>query len=143
MIEKNVVIDGFRCYNYPTQTETELHKMTTSQVAVANTERTTEDLTNALETLRQMMVNDYNRDGFTLGYNVEFEFRQKYIRLIHTDGKSKSGSCAGWICIERDNKKFAFGDLLKSAGRLGPAKNFARGNVFELEGKTIRWTGIQ
>jgi hypothetical protein len=117
--------------------------MTTSKVAVANADRTTEDLTNALEKLRQMMVADYNSDGYNLGYNVEFEFRQKYVRLIHTDGKSKSGSCAGWIVIERDNKQFEFGALLKSAGRQGPAKNFSRGNVFDLEGKTIRWTGIQ
>lgn len=117
--------------------------MTTSQVAVANAERTTEELTEGLEKLRQLMVEDYQQAGFNLGYAIEFEFRQKYVRIIHTDGKGRSASCAGWVVIERDNKKFAFGDLLKSAGRLGPAKNFARGNVFELEGKHIAWTGIQ
>lgn len=117
--------------------------MRTSQVAVNYADRTNEELQSALEKLRQMMVADYEADGFTLGYDVVFEFRQKYVRLLHTNGKSQSGSCAGWICIERNNEQFGFGDLLKSAGRQGPAKNFARGNVFELEGKTIRWTGIQ
>ena len=142
MIEKSVVIDGFRCYNYPTQTEMELHKMSTSQVAVANAERTTEELTEGLEKLRQLMIADYNRTGFNMGYDIEFEFGSKYIRVIHNNGRG-SRSCSGFVCCDRNHKKFEFGALLKDAGWKAPAMNKPRGSVFDLEGKTIAWTGIQ
>lgn len=142
MIEKSVVLFVYPCYNSPTPTETELYQMTTSQVAVATTDRTTEELTEGLEKLRQLMIEDYNRAGFNLGYDIEFDFGAKYIRVIHTNG-SGSRSCAGFVCCDRKHKQFQFGDLLKCASWKAPAMNKARGSVFELEGKRIAWTGIQ
>lgn len=116
--------------------------MTTSQVAVANAERTTEELTEGLEKLRQLMVADYDRTGFNMGYDIEFEFGSKYIRVVSKNGRG-SRSCSGFVCCDRNHKKFAFGALLKDAGWKAPAMNKARGSVFDLEGKTIAWTGIQ
>lgn len=142
MMVKSVVMAGIRWYNYHTQTETELHKMTTSKVAVATTERTTEELTEGLEKLRQIMIADYDRAGFKMGYDIEFEFGSKYIRVITNNGRG-SRSCAGFVCCDRNHKKIEFGALLKNAGWKAPALNFARGSVFDLEGKIIAWTGIQ
>lgn len=141
-MSKNVVFVVSLCYNDPTQTEMELHHMTTSQVVVANAERTTEELTEGLEKLRQLMVADYDRTGFKMGYDIEFEFGSKYIRVVSNNGRG-SRSCSGFVCCDRNHKKFAFGALLKDAGWKAPAMNKARGSVFDLEGKTIAWTGIQ
>lgn len=116
--------------------------MTTSQVAVANAERTTEELTEGLEKLRQLMVADYDRTGFNMGYDIEFEFGAKYIRVVSNNGRG-SRSCSGFVCCDRKHKQFQFGDLLKCASWKAPAMNKARGSVFDLEGKTIAWTGIQ
>lgn len=120
----------------------ELYHMTASQVVVANAERTTEELTEGLEKLRQLMVADYDRTGFNMGYDIEFEFGSKYIRVVSNNGRG-SRSCSGFVCCDRNHKKFAFGALLKDAGWKAPAMNKARGSVFDLEGKTIAWTGIQ
>lgn len=116
--------------------------MTTSQVAVATAERTTEELTEGLEKLRQLMIEDYDRTGFNMGYDIEFYFGTKYIRVIHDNGRG-SRSCVGFVCRDRKHKQFQFGDLLKCDSWKAPAMNKARGSVFELEGKRIAWTGIQ
>lgn len=116
--------------------------MTTSQVAVATAERTTEELSEGLEKLRQLMIADYDRTGFKMGYDIEFEFGRKYIRVIHNNGRG-SRSCAGFVCSDRNHKKFEFGALLKNDGWDAPAMNKPRGSVFKLEGKRIAWTGIQ
>lgn len=115
--------------------------MTTSQVAAV--ERNLETLQPALDMLRQKMKEDYARSGFNLGYDISFEMGSKYIRVIHHRGDNTQRSCCGFICCDFNHKKFAFGDMLKQAGWKAPAMNFARGNVFELEGKKVAWTGIQ
>ena len=139
--------------------EMALHMNSTSQVVAPNIEmpddqggqdasslstagRNQEELTAGLEKLRQLMIEDYDRSGFNMGYDVEFEFGSKYIRVIHND-KRGSRSCAGFVCCDRKHKQFEFGALLKCATWKAPAMNKARGSVFELEGKRVAWTGIQ
>ena len=115
--------------------------MPTSQVAVEQVAHTTEDLLSALEVLRQKMIADYQTTGFNMFYDISFEFGSKYVRVVHN--RDNSRSCAGFVVCDTKNKKFAFGDMLMSAGWKAPATNKARGNVFNLEGKYIAWTGIQ
>jgi hypothetical protein len=61
--------------------------------------------------------------------------KQNYIRIVavRPDGRS----AFGWV--DKAN-----GDVLKSAGWKRPAKNFARGNIFDDKrgcGR-VRWTGV-
>lgn len=101
-----------------------------------------QQLTEALQKLRQKMIDDYNKSGFSLGYDVKFEFGNKFIKAITCDGDGSARSVAGFIVNTHNDKKFPFGTLLKAASRKAPAKNFSRGSVFELDELTIRWTGI-
>ena len=67
-------------------------------------------------------------DGFTVEYN------KKYVRI------SVNNSVSAFIVAVDNDKKFKKGDILKPAGWKAPARNFARGNVFD-GGYEIRWTG--
>ena len=60
----------------------------------------------------------------------------KYIKVIRTDNQT---SVHSFIVNIHNDKKFKYGDILKAASWNAPARNFARGNVFE-EYK-VRWTG--
>ena len=64
---------------------------------------------------------------------------QKYIKIMSGNGGTVGGSCWGFI-VKEDTKNFKKGDILKPAGYNAPARNFARGNVFD-GGYEIRWTG--
>jgi hypothetical protein len=103
----------------------------------------------AIETLIEMIKIDYEnfctRDGQKelSGYfaeqmekfydNIEVRPGQKYIKII------KENSVWGFIVNTENDKKFQYGDILKAAGYNAPARNKARGNVFN--GYEIRWTG--
>ena len=65
-------------------------------------------------------------DGLT------FKEGRKYIKII------ERGSAWGFI-VKGEDEKFKAGDILKSASWATPARNAARGNVFE--DYTIQWTG--
>ena len=99
-------------------------------------------LLEALEKLRQIMIADYNKNKYISVYDIVFEFGSKYIKMVHIGSGSQRSVC-GFVVLTKNHKKFAYGDLLKQAGWAGPATNFARGNVFNLDGKKIAWTGIQ
>lgn len=96
-------------------------------------------------------LRDRVRDEMTEQYcnNLSFEDGRAYIRLVTDNGTQRM--VQGFIlkkmtpAIERLNKGFRVGDLLKAAGWNSPAMNFPRGNVFDdnFETKEIRWTGIQ
>jgi hypothetical protein len=58
---------------------------------------------------------------------------QKYIKVISDD------SAWGFVVNNCNDRKFRYGDILKSAGWATPARNAARGNVFE--DYQINWTG--
>ena len=63
---------------------------------------------------------------------------RKYAHIIMEDNQRSSHS---WIMMQ-DDKKFKFGDILKSASWYAPARNFMRGNVLTGDFKTIRWCGV-
>ena len=58
---------------------------------------------------------------------------KKYIKIISND------SVWGFVVNVEDDKKFKYGDILKAAGWATPARNKARGNVFEKY--SVAWTG--
>lgn len=121
--------------------------MTTSQavakvVTHADTEnKTVEDLLEAMENLRQIMVSNYGNNSGRNEYDVYFEAGSKYTRLYYKTSCQRM--CLGFIVNTKNHKKFPFGTLLMSAGWKAPAVNKGRGNIFNLEGKTVQWTGIQ
>lgn len=57
---------------------------------------------------------------------------RKYAKVI------KDGSVWGFVVMGSD-KKFAFGDILMAASYNTPARNSARGNIFEKY--EVNWTG--
>jgi len=73
------------------------------------------------------------RNRFAEG--LEFKMGKKYVKVIH------SGSAHSFIVNVHDDPKFKFGDILKPANWASPAKNFARGNIFEGNFGGIRWMG--
>lgn len=108
-----------------------------------------EQMTKAVDTLIEMIKVDYEnfatRDGTKelCGYfaeqmekfydNIEVRPGQKYIKII------KENSVWGFIVNTENDKKFKYGDILKAAGYNAPARNKARGNIFDTY--EIRWTG--
>ena len=57
---------------------------------------------------------------------------KKYIKIL-------SNRSAWGFVVKNDDGKFKAGDILKAAGWNAPARNAARGNVFD--GYQIQWTG--
>lgn len=66
---------------------------------------------------------------------LEFKMGKKYVKVIH------NRSAHSFIVNVHDDPKFKFGDILKPASWASPAKNFARGNIFEGNFGGIRWMG--
>ena len=61
------------------------------------------------------------------------EVGRKYIKIVG------NGSVKAFIVNTENDKDFKYGDILKPASWATPARNFARGNVFE--DFNIAWTG--
>jgi hypothetical protein len=66
---------------------------------------------------------------------IEVVGGRKYIKVI------QNHSAWGFIVATDDDKKFAKGDILMAAGWAKPARNKARGNIFDLENTRVQWTG--
>ena len=66
---------------------------------------------------------------------LEFKMGKKYVKVIH------NRSVHSFIVNVHDDPNFKFGDILKPASWASPAKNFARGNIFEGNFGGIRWMG--
>ena len=61
---------------------------------------------------------------------------RKYIKVV------SNRSVHSFIVISPNDKNFAYGDILKAASWNAPARNFARGNIFDAESySNISWTG--
>lgn len=65
---------------------------------------------------------------------VRYEVGSKYIKVI-------AGSSVHSFIVRQPDGKFKAGDILKPASWRAPAKNFARGNIFDKTFDRIRWTG--
>ena len=88
--------------------------------------------------------NACNADEYCEGLSVK-EGR-KYFRIAGTN-RNGCETVKGFV-VKSGDKKFQEGDMLKPAGFNAPARNFARGNVFDeastgtVDWPHIRWTGI-
>lgn len=105
----------------------------------------------AIENLMGRIVADYNDwtnrvakgelSETNLAMMQEFEEKvtykegNKYIRLF------QGGSVWGFVVNVENDKKFKYGDILMAAGYNAPARNAARGNVFDLDNLRVQWTG--
>ena len=78
--------------------------------------------------IRDDMVNEYNS-------SLTYSMGKKYVKI--TDGRSVKA----FVVACDNDKKFAYGDILKPAGWKAPARNFRRGNVLDRSFGAVRWTG--
>jgi hypothetical protein len=67
--------------------------------------------------------------------SLEYSMGKKYIKVVGDN------SVKAFVVACDDDKKFAFGDILKPAGWKAPARNFPRGNVLSRSFGAVRWTG--
>lgn len=81
---------------------------------------------NELSSHNLSMIEEFNdRLSWTVG--------SKYIKVI------SNGGVWGFIVNTENDKKFRMGDILMAAGWNTPARNAARGNLFE--NYDVSWTG--
>lgn len=81
--------------------------------------------TRELNEFQTNMIAQYNE-------SMEYTVGKKYIRVF------KDGSVWGFIVVGND-PKFTEGTILKAAGWKTPARNFARGNIFDLDSFEASW----
>jgi hypothetical protein len=86
---------------------------------------TSGNFTRELSEVNERMIADFNE-------TIRVEEGSKYIKVI-------TGSSVWGFVMKADDAKFKAGDILKAAGWKAPARNAARGNVFEEY--SIAWTG--
>lgn len=106
-----------------------------------------EKMTNAIETLRQIVIADYlNFQGLENRTEIQARMADEFINGIEVRPGNKyikiitKSSVWGFIVNTDTDAKFKRGDILKAAGFNAPARNKARGNV--LEGAyEVNWTG--
>lgn len=65
---------------------------------------------------------------------LTYEVGNKYIKII-------TGSSVHSFIVRNKTDKFKPGDILKAASWKAPAKNFARGNIYDKTFDRVRWTG--
>ena len=101
----------------------------------------TKDLATALIGYKDVIMADYAKFAKDLefvrdNFGVEFAVGNKYVKVI-TVSAGGSRSVHSFV----DSKT---GDIWKAASWKAPAKNFARGNVFNQSTyiKNTRWTGV-
>jgi len=95
-------------------------------------------LNDFLAACQEKASNSYAHDGFTLNPPIiKLERGHRYVRIVKTDASAHDRSAFGFIDTTN-------GDVLKAAGWKAPAKNFARGNVYDDKHGVgrIHWTGV-
>ena len=72
---------------------------------------------------------------------LEVSEGSRYYKIISNKGGQRT--VAGFV-VKEGHPKFKEGDLLMAASWAAPAKNFARGNVFDDKSfkGSVHWTGI-
>jgi len=107
------------------------------------------NMQNEIQTLIQDIKNDFIKfatrngtkplEGYFAGVvdkfeeGVEVREGSKYTKII------RDGGVWGFIVNTDKDKKFKYGDILMAAGYNAPARNKARGNIFE--NYSVAWTG--
>lgn len=66
--------------------------------------------------------------------SIEIIEGKKYIKI------TQGSSVWGFVVAVDNDKKFQQGDILKAAGYSTPARNHARGNIFD-DSYSVLWTG--
>jgi len=103
------------------------------------------ELEKALNNLHEAIVTDFatryahpdDRNRVVeFAEGLTFEEGRKYIKVVKTLGTQKM---VWGFLMKEDDKKFKAGDILKAASWASPARNQARGNIFE--DYRIAWTG--
>lgn len=99
------------------------------------------DMIEAIEKFIEAIKADYAKNsasGLVLNRElpVSYEIGRKFVKIV------ADRSCFGFIVIN-DDGKFKSGDILKAASWAAPAKNFARGNIFNIDSykDKVRWCG--
>ena len=100
----------------------------------------------AVAVLSNLAEEDYYSENGG-GYKRQADFKvypaggSKYLKLVVESYGQKS--VFGFIVADAEGTNFKYGDLLKAASWKAPAKNFARGNIFDPASYSdLRWTGI-
>jgi hypothetical protein len=96
------------------------------------------NLDTAIENLIEAIREDYRDWSARAGHsNNTIEIKtapgKKYLKII------EGSSCWGFVVLTENDKKFKQGDILKAATWSAPARNQARGNIFEKY--SVQWTG--
>jgi len=73
---------------------------------------------------QEIMETAHNRAGFRFPCpSLSTMYGRRYVRIVREDS---SGSRSAHAFVDRTN-----GDVMKAASWKGPAKNFARGNIYD------------
>lgn len=101
------------------------------------------DIDIALTMYADHLNNDYlkwsRNSEVKLYHDIEFHFGRKFIKVVSLSDSQKS--VHSFVCIKAHDK-WKVGDILKAATWLQPAKNFARGNVLDVNSyKAVTWPG--
>jgi hypothetical protein len=109
----------------------------------------TKEMESALDRVREAMIVKYGlfmrgdeehvvemREEFA--DSIAYDVGNKYIKI------TKGGSVHSFIVNVETDKKFAYGDILKAASWSAPARNKARGSIFNESDIETRlcWTGV-
>jgi len=102
------------------------------------------DMESALNNLHKAIVTDFakrtpemdDQRVVEFAEGLTFEEGRKYIKVVKTLGTQKM---VWGFLMKEDDQKFKKGDILMAASWAAPARNKARGNIFE--DYDVRWTG--